>query len=379
MYKKHIVILSIDSPYNSYAGLGKSISCMVNNLPEYKFFCFGHGGEHKENNVECYCILEDLSANKEDNPFVDMGRIIQILNKNTEKIDAVHVFDWSYIPLGLCLQKYMGWKLVHTFALAASKQTEIVWNFLNRPRAFMEENRERVAMVNKCEREICDRADKIVQVSHHMASLFDSKYRSKTHVIHNGVDFDSYSKEVDKKKYIMPGSPTTKKVLYMGRFVAMKNVYNLFDAKVPDGVEIILAGGQLGSFPWLVDRMKNNPPKGFIYVGFISGEIKHYLLQNVDAVIVPSVHEPFGLVTLEAIASKTLLICSRASGMEEYILEDMCVNCGLTTETIELALERFLSMDDDEKQTIVETAYTKSRHLTWKKNATEYSAVYDSL
>jgi len=355
---------------------------MVKRIPKYKFYCFGHGEEFKEDNVEFYSILDTISKPPryfEENMYIDMGKIIQILSNNIEKIDAVHVFDWMYIPLGICLKKFLNCKLMHTFALSASKQIEIVYNFHNKPKKFLDNNREHIDIVNKYEGVICDKADKIIHVSNHMQSLFDSKYKDKSKVIYNGVDFDYYGKEVNKTKYIMPGSPSKKKVMYMGRFVGMKNIYNLLSIKVPEGVEMLVAAGQIGNFPWIVETMWNKPPEGFTYIGFISGEIKNYLLQNVDAVIVPSVHEPFGLVTLETIASKTLLICSRASGMEEYIHEDMCINCGLTVKSIEEALKRFLEMNETDKQTLIDTAYRKTKHLTWERNAYEYSKVYDSI
>ena len=34
---------------------------------------------------------------------------------------------------------------------------------------------------------------------------------------------------------------------------------------------------------------------------------------------------------------------------------------------------------DDERQTLIDTAYRKTKHLTWERNAYEYSKVYDSI
>jgi len=57
----------------------------------------------------------------------------------------------------------------------------------------------------------------------------------------------------------------------------------------------------------------------------------------------------------------------------------MCINCGLSRESIESSLERLINMSKEEREKITNTAYTKVKHLTWEKNAHEYASVYDSL
>jgi glycosyltransferase involved in cell wall biosynthesis len=328
---KNIIILTIDSPFESMGGLGVSLYEMIRNIEGYNFYSFGSGKEGKEGNLTHYNlgIANDMMGCIEEYEKVlykNIGKIIYELEDM--KIECVNTFDWVYIPLGIKLKKILKYPLVHTFALSPSKQIGKLYEYYGRSKIIIENNKKSLIQCIKYENLILDKADSLVFVSEYYKSLFDKNYKKKYNVIHNGVDHSYYNKIIPPEKYVMPGNKNTLKILYIGRLAIMKNIENLINTEIPDGIELLVAGGERGSVKWLVEKVRDNPPKNIKYIGFISGEYKAYILQNVDAVIVPSIHEPFGIVALEAIASKTLLLSSRSSGMAEYISEDMCINCG---------------------------------------------------
>ena len=389
MYKmKNILILSIDSPKDSFGGLGVSIWNMISKIEEYEFYTFGCGENFKYKNICHYNITDNEDNNSEyyiKNDIYMLSKILKELNRKIYEIDVVHVYDWMFIPLGLLLNEKFNIRLFYTCALSGPKQVGFVYEYFNkRKELYGIKNNESVIYTNiedlinsqKLENKIVAESDAVIFVSEYYKSLFREEYESKYEVIQNGVDFDYYGNKLFKESYILPGSRNTKKVLYIGRLVIMKNIINLIDAKIPEGIEILVAAGKKGSVKWIYDMMIENPPDKFKYIGFIEGDYKRYVLQNVDAVIVPSIHEPFGIVNLEAIACKTLLINSRSSGMAEFITEDMCINCGVDKETIENALIKFLNMSEEEKIEKIENAYKKTKHLTWERNANAYKKLY---
>jgi glycosyltransferase involved in cell wall biosynthesis len=53
-------------------------------------------------------------------------------------------------------------------------------------------------------------------------------------------------------------------------------------------------------------------------------------LKNVDEIIYPIIHEPFGLVAIEALAIRTPLLCNMRSGLSDFIDETVCIPYGIT-------------------------------------------------
>ncbi|MNN76423.1 Glycogen synthase [compost metagenome] len=55
------------------------------------------------------------------------------------------------------------------------------------------------------------------------------------------------------------------------------------------------------------------------FYGWCQGERKQSFLYSLDALIVPSLYEPFGYVVLEAMEANVPLICSNRGGMAEIM------------------------------------------------------------
>ena len=107
-----------------------------------------------------------------------------------------------------------------------------------------------------------------------------------------------------------------------------------------------------------------------------------FIEPNTRAVVVPSIHEPFGIVNLEVMAAGTPLLCSRTTGMAEVVPKDACWSCGTTSESISTAIadlrDRLLKKDP-EIQERVERARLRASEYSWEKNARQYLDLYRSL
>jgi glycosyltransferase involved in cell wall biosynthesis len=170
-----------------------------------------------------------------------------------------------------------------------------------------------------------------------------------------------------------------RKIVYIGRFAKMKNVDALLNLELPEDTDLIFIGSISGGFVEVFDRMLKacEEKDNFHYVGPKYGQEKIDWLMAADAVIVPSTHEPFGIVALEALASRSILLSSFVNGMGDFLTEECAINCGTTTESISEAIDRFVSMTDDEKNEMKEKGLQVCREHDWEIQADKLFKLYD--
>ena len=114
-------------------------------------------------------------------------------------------------------------------------------------------------------------------------------------------------------------------------------------------------------------------------MGPVYGDAKWKLFQSVKFVIVPSLHEPFGLVALEALSCKTLVLSSFVEGLAEFLDPKISINCGTTSESIEKAIQEAVDMPAEEYKARVEAGVQLASNYTWKKVAQQTAALYEHL
>ena len=380
-----VLMFTSDSPFDEYfiGGLGVSVRELAKKLPQIQFYLITKFPEKHDPSGNLSQFQLELSYSAEQRKLL-FDRISKL------DIDLIHVFDTYYISDAIYYKNQLKKKLIFTFALSMYQRIKNIIDFFKyiSPELSRKTIKEGHSMIQYfCESEelAVKESDKIVCVSDYYAKIIsaDFGHEEKFSVNYNGIDFDYFKARAEfKPDYFLPGNPFSKKVLYIGRFDMMKNIALLLDTELPPGVELIIAGGSQNLDPeergCIYDRLENLPPN-MHYVGFLKGEKKKWFMQHCDAIIVPSIHEPFGIVTLEAIACGTVLICSRSSGMEEFIANDMCIYCGVIPLTIKLAYQRLLKMTQEEKEIMIKTAYNSAKILSWDRNANQYLQLYKSL
>ncbi len=280
--------------------------------------------------------------------------------------DMVHCHDWSTFGAGLFLKRKYGCKLISSIQLDVSdidSQTNILQKIS-------------IDHAKAIQIQTMGESDAIIQVS----SLYAKKYAlfaHKTKIIHNGVDNLSFQ---TAEKVKLPGKNPVK-ILYLGRFADMKNTMVLSGLNLPAGVDLLFAGDIKGSEPQeYMECMKNiqsNPHMH--YIGPWYDQDKINLLHSVDAVIFPSKREPFGIVGLEAMASKTPLLASSQGGMNDYLTMDNHLFCGTTKESMENCIRAFLDLNPQQKKQLICNGFETARKLDWKHQAAQYEQVYDIL
>lgn len=285
------------------------------------------------------------------------------------KPDIVHACDWTAAYAGIHLAKHYGVPLVLTLNLSISRMFSKESGMqISSTQAALHQANSVVEMAGLLQ------ADCIIQVSTAYARMFPSVLVSKTLVIGNGIDLAEW---VPTARPDLPGERRFK-VVYIGRFDFMKNVHTLLDLDLPANVDLIFIGGPNGSNPQLVEQVEAvcRSKPGFHYVGPKHGQEKVNWLCAADAVLMPSLHEPFGIVALEALASGSLLLSSFVDGLADFLTEEVAVNCGTTKESIERVLHDLPGLLATNNRAAARSVCQKH---SWASKAASLQEVYDAL
>jgi len=191
-------------------------------------------------------------------------------------------------------------------------------------------------VVSHFEWETAQQADKIITVSHAMQEdlVRHGWAQSKINVVWNGVDPERYNPDNCKpddverlrRKYCL--EPEEKIILFVGRLTWVKSVKNLLQAmpivleEFPKTKLVILGKGEeqkdvvetanrLGIGDKLIYRFEFVPE---------DERILHYAAA--DVCIFPSIYEPFGIVSLEAMAMKKPVVAGSRGvvGFREQVI-----------------------------------------------------------
>ena len=253
-----------------------------------------------------------LSANKYVN---------QLIKKEKIKYDVTVVHDWLSSISGLMIKKEL-------------RRMPLVVHFHS-----IEEQRSLGSgseVVRDIERKIAEAADKIITVSNSMKDFLVSLgYPSnKLEVVYNGCDPEKYNPKkvrkelIDKlrKKYEISDE---KVIFFIGRLTWVKGVHNLVKAMpevlkdFPKTKLIILGKGEeYKDLIHLAQKLGIYEKNVLIHSEWVSEEerIAHYALA--DLCVFPSISEPFGIVSLEAMSmEKPIVVGAKGvSGLREQVI-----------------------------------------------------------
>jgi glycogen(starch) synthase len=291
------------------------------------------------------------------------------------KPDLIHAYDWSSYLAGVYASQLFQVPLLCSMQLSVIglRESGITYcgNYNDADGYWIHTNHEMSEMLG------LTFANKIIQVSNAYSKRFP-EFENKTVVIENGIEYDFWKTQ---SEYKFPfGGKNKRKVVYIGRFATMKGIMPLCEAEIPDDIDLYFVGDRRGGEDFCYQAIKNKcNGVNIFHLGYLRGEAKKSLLQSADAVIMPSLHEPFGIVGLEALASKTVLISSFTDGISDYLTPDVGIDCGKTKETIEDALNIFKNMSDEELIERKEKGYLQAEKYDWNNISKKYFEVYKSL
>jgi glycogen(starch) synthase len=205
--------------------------------------------------------------------------------------------------------------------------------------------------------------------------LLEYSTTARCEVVHNGIDLNEFRAVYENPRF-GSGRPY---VFAMGRHVYQKG----FDVLIRAWHQLqlhdydLVIGGSGTDTEHLRELINElNVENSVHLVGRLDrgGVVAH--LQHATCFVLPSRHEPFGIVVLEAMAAKIPVIATMVGGVPEFVMNGRNGRLvkGNDVKALESALSDLLSQGVDETQ--VNAAYATAVAHEWSAIANEYLNIY---
>jgi glycosyltransferase involved in cell wall biosynthesis len=273
---------------------------------------------------------------------------------NEVDFDVMHVHDWLAAFSGISFKHYMKKPMVLTVHSTEVGRAQ----GLHSPDSFS---------INGIEWWSMYEADRVIVCSHSMKNEICNHFnlpQSKVDVIPNAIDPTKYQTTSDlgavRQRYGVGWGG--KLILCVGRLVPQKGVEYFIRAipkiarRYPEARFVIVGEGWSRDILEAEARATGHSDK-IKFTGFASDKEVIDLMSSADALVVPSIYEPFGIVALEGMATGAPVVASKVDGLAEVIEHD---KTGIfvyprSPDSIAWGIDRVLS-DPDHARWLTENA-----------------------
>ncbi len=277
-----------------------------------------------------------------------------------EDFDIIHCHDWMTYKAGINAKKISGKKLIaHIHATEFDRSG-------GNPNPH----------VYQIEKAGFEAADKIIAVSRYTKSIVMRNYgihSGKIEVVHNAVDHKTYNQGSFNIRKI------DKLVLFLGRVTLQKGPDYFIQAarkvseKIPNTKFVMAGDGDM--LPRMIDFAAHlGIADKILFTGMIKHEDADKLYKMADLYIMPSVSEPFGITTLEAIKNGTPVIISKQSGVSEVITHALKVDFWDINEMANKIIAALTYSPLHE--TLKENSSMEVHQISWENSAKKILEVY---
>lgn len=284
------------------------------------------------------------------------------------KAALVHSHDWMTYPAGIAAKEVTGKPLV--CHVHSTEYDRTGGNFPNQ-------------IVHRIEKDGVTHADRVITVSNLTKRIVSDEYAidpSKIDVVYNGID--AFSKEKLPVALSHLKDMGYKIVLFLGRITLQKGPeYFVHAAKEvleyePKTIFLVVGSGDMQG-QMIAEAAEFGISDKFIFTGFLRGVEKDRIYQASDVYVMPSVSEPFGITSLEAVANETCVLASKQSGVSEVLTHILKVDFWDTDEMANkiVALLRYPALTWDLKS----NSKHELRGVNWDKAADKTMQVYKQL
>lgn len=351
----------------------QAIALMDKLRDRYRFICISPDAEefegsnfwvHPYRNAHTISMPEPLTEH-----LLNQTSIMEVVLRHNLRPDAVHSFDWTTSHGGIAIARAL--KIPHLLTIQLS-MTALLQQFAT----YYEDVN--FGLSTAIELQAMQSSDAVVHVSNEYLFKYGFLNPHRSYYLPNGIDLQAWQ-AVKPAAVELPGRPGAKRLCYIGRYAEMKNVEGICLADIPEEVDLYfigsMSGGQEPYFQLMQETVQKRP--NTYYLGPKYGDEKVNTLRAMDAIIVPSHHEPFGIVCLEALASGCTLLSSFASGMGEYLTDDVAIRCGLKPDEISAGVRQWLSASAEDLTERRARGYELCQRYSWANSANTMHEIYE--
>lgn len=384
----NILILSWEYPPRNIGGISTHVYNLSHKLKEAGHditvvTCMHeHSPKHEDDNgVNVYRVDPlDIYENGFTNWVHHLNyAIIEQCNKllnSRKKFDVIHIHDWLTFFAGKVLKESYNLPLVTTLHSTEHGRNNGIYNDMQKYIASVEEN-----MLQQTNKIICCSEF----MKDHIHTVFNHT-EDNIAVIPNGVTIP-YEAVEDLSEFRNNYALDNEKILFfMGRHVYEKGI-NLIIEAAPlilnkySNTKFIIAGSGAMTEELKEKVATSDLVDKFIFTGHMDIITKNKMLKCADALLIPSLYEPFGIVALEGMAAGCAVIASDCGGLKEIILngEDGLL---FKTGSVYALASSVIGLFEDETLNLklITGALTKVQKLySWSKAAELTVEVYNDL
>ena len=244
--------------------------------------------------------------------FKLVEKAIEVINYH--RIDLIHSHDW--------LVNFAAQTLKHSYKLPLV--TTIHATEVGRNQGL---HNEQQRYINDIEWKSTYEAWRVICCSQYMKNEVCSHFSvpsDKVEVINNGVKEENFSSNPPASFRDNYALPEEQIVYFIGRLVREKGVHVLINAAQEVlahnyNVKFIISGEGPAQM-WLEDQAASLGIKDkVLFTGYADQKLRNNLYQIADVAAFPSLYEPFGIVALEAMVTKTPVVISDVGGFSEIV------------------------------------------------------------
>ena len=299
--------------------------------------------------------------------FGDVRRYTELVERETAgaQFDVIHAHDWMTFPAAMAIAGRTGKPFV---AHVHSTETDRGGEHAGDPR------------IADIERRGLHAAVRVVAVSQYTKRSVEHQYGvagDKIDVVYNAVE-PPKGHRLAGNEFAIRGSE--KIVLFLGRITSQKGPEYFLTAarkvlEVMDDVKFVMAGGgdmarytvELAATFGIAHKV--------LFTGFLRGLDVERIFQIADLFVMPSVSEPFGIASLEAVTRGVPTIISNQSGVGEVLRNALKVDFWDTNELANKMVS--VLRRPTLAEALREAGGREVAKLTWAAAAEGCLAVYD--
>lgn len=286
--------------------------------------------------------------------------------------DVVHAHDWLVAHPAVALAQYFDVPLVSTIhATEAGRHSGWISGPVSR-------------QVHALESWLVHDSDALITCSESMLEEITALFGADpapdlapVTVIRNGIDTSGWP-FAPRRARTGPAE-----LLFVGRLEYEKGVHDAIAAlprirRTHPGTTLTVAG-EGTQYHWLVDQARRHKVlKATRFAGHVNHAELLSLLHRVDAVVLPSHYEPFGIVALEAAAAGAPLVTSDVGGLGEAVLNGQTGLSCPPRDVAALAAAVRAVLDDPEaaQRRAVAACRRLTSDFSWQTVAAETAQVY---
>ena len=384
-----ILMLSWEYPPVSHGGLARHVQDLSEALVRKGIEVFvvtqGSAELPADEIINGVRVLRTIPVAVTANNFVEdilqlnfqlLERALVLFRELDNNLDIIHGHDWLVFWASKVLKHSFTTPLIYTIHATEFGRNQGIYNDMQR-------------YINDLEWYASFEAWKLIVCSQYMNNEVRNLFQvpeDKAVVIGNGVNEQNYRGDSSPAYRDFYASPDEDIVFYVGRIVREKGIQVLIQAipeilKTNPKTKFVIAG----KGPYL-DNLRSlaeylGVAERVYFTGFISDRERNNLYRIADVAVFPSLYEPFGIVALEAMVTRTPVIVSEVGGLAEFVRDG---ENGLTVkpnDPQQLAEKiRFLLNNKDRAREMASRAYEiVKRDFTWDEIANKTLAVYEEV